>query len=396
MKEILTIKSDLCHKKDIKAVKNHKYILRIVGKCLPKQFLKCYTGAFFIEPGVEEIRDEALQRTNIKFFDFSKTSIIQQRAFAGSTIAVADFSNSPLQELGKGAFWNCEELETLVLSPHCYQIPTQAFDKAGLKHIDTSLLDPEKIYTFNSYCFHGNENLKEVSFRGKLVALGGFCFQACTNLHTITLSGAVTRDPPHNADARIPLGAFAQCFSLEQVNGLESYYSIGEIAFRECKNLKTVENLSALQYIDDQAFFQSGLQAIHLPDTLIHIGNSAFKACVDLKEVRFATREATMSPLEIQEFAFQDCISLEEISIPEGVTAIKDECFSGCRKLKKVILPHSLKHLGRNAFANCHPDLVVEINPSEEVLIGLSNAFTDYDEYLTKCTEEKLIFHSTL
>lgn len=50
--------------------------------------------------------------------------------------------------------------------------------------------------------------------------------------------------------------------------------------------------------------------------------------------------------------AFENCTSLESVSIPGGVAILNDSCFSGCTSLKTIQLG-SIRDIGSNAFANC-------------------------------------------
>ena len=54
----------------------------------------------------------------------------------------------------------------------------------------------------------------------------------------------------------------------------------------------------------------------------------------------------------IGEYAFYDCRSLEKITIPKTVTAIKWGAFDKCRALKAIILPQNIKLLENN-FVDC-------------------------------------------
>ena len=53
---------------------------------------------------------------------------------------------------------------------------------------------------------------------------------------------------------------------------------------------------------------------------------------------------------EIGESAFENCDSLSEITIPDGVLSIGDEAFSECENLKSATIPNSVVYLGENAF----------------------------------------------
>jgi len=54
-----------------------------------------------------------------------------------------------------------------------------------------------------------------------------------------------------------------------------------------------------------------------------------------------------------EEYAFENCVNLRKVVIPEGVTEIPAYCFKGCTALKTVKIPRSLTMIGNEAFADC-------------------------------------------
>ena len=56
---------------------------------------------------------------------------------------------------------------------------------------------------------------------------------------------------------------------------------------------------------------------------------------------------------EIGSDTFDDCDSLERITLPKGLTTICDKAFLGCSSLKSIILPKSLTEIGCQAFEYC-------------------------------------------
>ncbi|NBI88924.1 leucine-rich repeat domain-containing protein, partial [Lachnospiraceae bacterium] len=49
--------------------------------------------------------------------------------------------------------------------------------------------------------------------------------------------------------------------------------------------------------------------------------------------------------------AFENCSSLENITIPNTVTSIGDSAFYNCTSLANVTIPDSVTNIGRNAFS---------------------------------------------
>ncbi|MDR1905733.1 MAG: leucine-rich repeat domain-containing protein, partial [Clostridiales bacterium] len=50
---------------------------------------------------------------------------------------------------------------------------------------------------------------------------------------------------------------------------------------------------------------------------------------------------------------FSGCISLIDITIPEGVITIDSNAFFGCLKLTKITIPKSVEDMRSYAFAGC-------------------------------------------
>lgn len=55
----------------------------------------------------------------------------------------------------------------------------------------------------------------------------------------------------------------------------------------------------------------------------------------------------------IGEYAFNNCKSLERVTIPEGVTEIEHYAFGGCSSLKEISFPSSLTKIGQWVFSDC-------------------------------------------
>ena len=66
--------------------------------------------------------------------------------------------------------------------------------------------------------------------------------------------------------------------------------------------------------------------------------------------------------------AFENCVSLEEIYIPEGVVEIPDRAFYRCHNLKQITLPSTLKKIGKEAFAFCYG--LSDTSLPENIVVG--------------------------
>ena len=75
------------------------------------------------------------------------------------------------------------------------------------------------------------------------------------------------------------------------------------------------------------------------------IGSNAFNGCVDLTSVTIPN-----SVTSIEKKAFYNCSSLASVTIPNSVTSIRDWAFFKCSGLASVDIPNSVKDIGIGAF----------------------------------------------
>lgn len=135
-------------------------------------------------------------------------------------------------------------------------------------------------------------------------------------------------------------GAFYGCESLEQVFLPESvamlYY-----AFNCCFELKHIDIPAAVKDVS-WAFGSTGLKKVILPYGIENIA-LAFAGCEDLE---YAYIPGTAKDLAE---AFADCENLRAVVIEDGITSIGDYAFFNCTSLKELTIPESVKEFGTNA-----------------------------------------------
>ncbi len=84
-----------------------------------------------------------------------------------------------------------------------------------------------------------------------------------------------------------------------------------------------------------------------LPDTLVTIGDGAFLG---------SGIEGIVIPngvSVIPGFAFKNCKALSGVELPEGITELGSHSFSDCDVLAEIVLPESLQVIGDGAFFEC-------------------------------------------
>ena len=101
--------------------------------------------------------------------------------------------------------------------------------------------------------------------------------------------------------------------------------------------------------IGSQAFNDcSSLQSVSIPHSVTSIANYAFAGCSGLTSVIIPE-----SVTSIGNYVFRGCSGLTSVSIPESVTSIGDLAFDGCSGLTSVSIPGSVTSIGDHAFIGC-------------------------------------------
>ena len=118
-------------------------------------------------------------------------------------------------------------------------------------------------------------------------------------------------------------------------------------------------------------FSEAGITKIILPDALKSIGNGAFANCDNLKSVKIPNGITS-----IGSYAFYHCYSLTGVTIGNGVTSIGSSAFFGCDILTSVTIPDSVISIGISAFSSCDRLTSVYCKPTPPPTGG-SNIFNN-------------------
>lgn len=172
--------------------------------------------------------------------------------------------------------------------------------------------------------------------------------------------------------------AFKEKKNLRSVVIPEGVVRIEDWAFYRCKELKKVTFPESLREIGKSSFIFCAMETVTLPDGVESIGESCFSWCESLSAINIPS-SLSVIPKE----AFENC-SLTEVIIPATVSGIEEDAFAMCNKLTRVVFPGTKVGIERNPFALCqtleeiivpdgHPNLEVRdgclIDKSEHRLI---------------------------
>ena len=248
---------------------------------------------------------------------------------------------------------------------------------------------PEKINgksvtSIGNYAFEYCENITSVTIPDSVTSIGFRVFSNCTSLTSITIPNSVTS---------ISGEAFENCTSLTAINVASensNYVSVNGVLYNKDKttiicypagkkdnNYKIPDSVTE---IDDYAFNGCiSLSSVTIPNSVTSIGVYAFEYCASLKSITIPDSVPLVGP-----GAFSNCTNLTSVTIQNGVMYIGNEAFANCTSLTGITIPDSVTWIGRYSFGGCTSLTSITI-PNSVTSIG-KKAFGYYYDYDMNCS----------
>ncbi len=300
----------------------------------------------------------------------SSTSVtaIRDGSFAGRfEIQTVEFvwrgGGKSMTNIGSAVFSNCTSLTTVSFEEQPYTTP--------LMPPEFHLRTPSRI---GKQCFYGCTSLTNIDLPDTVTDLGEEALAQCTSLKTATVGQKTTR---------IPQGLFKGCSALESVTFRGDITEIGDYAFYGCSALTNLVIPDSVTNIGYNAFYGcTGLVSVEIGDGvtgwpfdfsgctnlvsvtvgkgIAYIDNHYFEGCDRLEQVNVQTGNPAYTSLDGVVFT-KDMATLVfcppgkrgAYEVPAGVESIGFAAFENCTSLESVTLPASVADIANSAFDGC-------------------------------------------
>ena len=295
------------------------------------------------------------QSTMVNLTIPSSVKTIGEYAFDGSSVKNVIFEEgSELNELGKYLFYNCKNLESINLPSTVKTIGNSTFQNcSSLLAIDIS-----NVTKLDVYAFSGCVSLKTLIYdSSKLESIGNYALQNCDLLESFTIGANVKT---------LGTNVFYGCDKLKKVTFDENcpLKKLDNYLFRNCTSLTSVELSPSITEFGNYVFAGSGLVDFTIPSSVNKVGTSLFADAKSLKNVDLSNSGIT----QLGNYIFQNCESLQTVTLPENLSYIGSYAFSACTNLTELNIPNTVSIIGNYAFSKS--GLVEVVLPQKLTKLG--------------------------
>ena len=197
----------------------------------------------------------------------------------------------------------------------------------------------------DNFSFQGCLHLKSIKIPNSVTSIGDGAFWACQRLSSVTIPNSVIS---------IGARAFQACRGLISIAIPSSVTSIGSGAFSNCNNLTSIvvesgnmvydsrDNCNAIIETSTNTLI-TGCKETIIPNSVTSIGDEAFSGS------GLTTINLSSNITSIGKRAFSYCEDLNSLSLPKNVSFIGEQAFSGCWSLISIIVDsENAKYDSRN------------------------------------------------
>lgn len=306
-------------------------------------------------------------------------AVIKEYAFYGCKRLTSVEISEGVIEIEEGAFSNCGMLEKIIIPNTIEKIGIHAFSYCyGIREIVLG----NNVTNIGSYAFYNCNNLQCVTLGNSIFSIEGGAFGKCEKLKIIINNSSlkITKGSSFFGGVAYYANAIISQENSHEYTRFQDFYFhktdttqvlVAYIGSDSILQLPTTPEESHYNICDSVFYKNSNLKNITIPNCITSIGVDAFSGCNNLGAVyindlnswcKIDFNSETSNPLYYAENLYHDDILLTKIVIPNGVFRIKQYAFINCSNIGCIEIPQSINSIENKAFYGCHKDTIINFS----------------------------------
>lgn len=358
-------------------------------------------GKYIIPNGVINVGDEAFRECRgLSEIEFSK-SLVKIGDFAfkdcfNLTIVIIPLS---VERIGYASFSGCSTLAFIRMPNSLVSIGDSAFNDC---YSLVEITIPNSVASIGESVFTGCLNLKDIQVsqnNNNYISDNGVLFSKDKTCLKAYPGGKKGEYIIPNSVKKIAECAFYKCVGLTKCIIPNSVVEIDFCAFENCLSLIEIVIPNSVKTIGNASFYGcSNLKSVKISDSVSWIGSRVFSKCrnlinfqVDYCNEKYMSEEGVLyskdgkilvaypggrfgkfvmleSVEEIWSGAFEGCLGLTDVYLPDALRVIGDVAFADCIRLSKVVIPNGVTEIYSGAFRECKSISKIEMSESLKII----------------------------
>ncbi|MBQ8763589.1 MAG: leucine-rich repeat protein [Clostridia bacterium] len=305
---------------------------------------------------------------------------VSDKAFYENQNLVFLIISDSVVDIGTEAFRCCDELTKVIIGNSVNKISRHAFyDCCNLKEA----IIGNSVKSIDENAFSGCESLLSIAIPSSVEGIGTYAFSECTNINEFTVSPdnkfysndeyGVLFNKEKTELIQFPYGCSLteyyipdSVITVYNTLGNCEHITIGKSVNNENSSLWQSKTIKTITVSDENNYFSNDEYGVlfnknkseilkfpcensntkyPIPNGVTAIGVNAFSGCCNLENVIIPN-----SVTNIKSGAFSDCYNITDVKLPTNLLSIGNYAFDSCDSMKKITIPKSVTNIGEFAF----------------------------------------------